>query len=630
MASTDLTNALAADGWVLPRGLRSGGDPEWTLVGTVASPIATAVDAAGLVSAEGWSLDWWVGGDDRWHLPAREAAVRQVLVDDAPVVETLVRIPGGDATSRTYGIRAPRPVGDEWVVTEITNRTPVPLALALIIRPFVADGVGEASEITVEPTGGGGGREVAHLVRVDGRPAVLLPRRPARFAAGSREVGDAARAVTEGDAVQDLIAAHCPDGLATLAMVFPLAHTATIRVAVPVGEGAGEAVAYPAPVPDAATVASGWDVHRRAPRFEIPEDRLQRAVRTAQAQIHLAHDGERVSRDGRSANHLEPEATGLLLGALGLLGRQDDIGVALARWVERGGEPTLDDDARFLAVASQHWTMVRGEALLQDLLPHVSASVERIGKADRKGRIANVAMRRRCVEGLAAAGAMLSLAGQDDGATQVLGLASRVGAGLGPIEAHAPLEHLRAAAGAFRAGDPSGLADLDRALDAASATGAWPGPGPVGRPVGHDLAATAALLVAARHLMVTERPDGLDLLPVHSDRWYGGGIELHDAPTGFGAISFAIRWHGTRPALLWELAAHDGIGPVVLRAPGLDPTWSSTEARGETLLAEVSPPEGLEETRVVSEHPDIDPDMRRPGSVSDAPAPPPPDGGSFS
>lgn len=630
MSVTDLLTTLANNGWVLPRGRRIGGDPEWTLVGTVASPIATAVDPGGLVVGEGWSLDWWIGGDDRWHLPAREAAVRQGLVDDAPVVETLVRIPGGDATARTYGIRAPRPVGDEWVITEITNRTPVPLALALVIRPFMADGVGEASEITVEPTDGGTGREVAHLVRVDGRPSLLLPRRPARFAAGNREQGDVAQTVTEGDAVQDLIAARCPDGLATLAMVFPLAHTATIRVALPVGDVGGDALAYPAAVPDAATVASGWEIHRRSPRFEIPEDRLQRSVITAQAQVHLAHDGERVSRDGRSANHLEPEATDLLLSAFGLLGHHDDVGAALARWIERGVEPTPDGDARFLVVAAQHWTLVRGEALLQELLPHISASVERIGKADRKGRISNVAVRRRCVEALVAAGTMLSLAGQDDAATRVLDLAARVGAGLGPVEAISPIGHLRAAAGGFRVGEESGLGDLDRALEQISATGAWPGPGPVGRVVGHDLAATAALLVAARHLLVTERPDGLDLLAVHPDRWYGGGIEFHDAPTGFGTISYAVRWHGTRPALLWELDPHDGIGPVTLRVPGLDPTWSSTEAKGETLLAEVRPPVGLERTSLVSEHPDIDPDMRRPGTAPEVPPPAPPDGGSFS
>ena len=59
-----LAARLSNEGWVLPRGVISGGTPAWTLVGTVASPTVTPVDRAGLVVGEGWSLDWWVGADD--------------------------------------------------------------------------------------------------------------------------------------------------------------------------------------------------------------------------------------------------------------------------------------------------------------------------------------------------------------------------------------------------------------------------------------------------------------------------------------------------------------------------------------------------------------------------------------
>jgi len=51
-------------------------------------------------------------------------------------------------------------------------------------------------------------------------------------------------------------------------------------------------------------------------------------------------------------------------------------------------------------------------------------------------------------------------------------------------------------------------------------------------------------------------------------------------------LSFAVRWHGPRPALLWEAPAG-----VTLRAPSLDPGWSSHETAGETLLA--APPASL-------------------------------------
>jgi hypothetical protein len=44
----------------------------------------------------------------------------------------------------------------------------------------------------------------------------------------------------------------------------------------------------------------------------------------------------------------------------------------------------------------------------------------------------------------------------------------------------------------------------------------------------------------------------------------------------------------------------------------------------------VVPPEGLDTVRIVADHPDIDPEMRRPGADPQPPPPTLPDGGSFS
>ena len=72
--------------------------------------------------------------------------------------------------------------------------------------------------------------------------------------------------------------------------------------------------------------------------------------------------------------------------------------------------------------------------------------------------------------------------------------------------------------------------------------------------------------------------------------WFGASLEVHDLAVGGGRrLSFAVRWHGERPALLWEV--DDGRSPWEppsgvpwLRGGGLDPVWSSTEQRGEALL----------------------------------------------
>jgi hypothetical protein len=54
-----------------------------------------------------------------------------------------------------------------------------------------------------------------------------------------------------------------------------------------------------------------------------------------------------------------------------------------------------------------------------------------------------------------------------------------------------------------------------------------------------------------------------------------------EAPTHHGRVSYALRWHGERPALLWECERPG----VRLTAPGLDPSWSTTDQTGEALLA---------------------------------------------
>ena len=624
---------LAEAGWVLPAGIaaaQAGQPPAWTLIGTVGSPTATAVDPAGLVVGDGWSLDWWIGGDDRWHVPAREAAVRQDLVDDAPVVETRLRIPGGDAVHRSYGIRSPRGTGDEWVVVEVENATPVPLAVAFVIRPTMADSLGSVGEITIEPVAGGQGRDVAHLVRVDGTPAVVLPRRPAAMQAGNLATGDAVDVVIANEAGPELVTASCPDGMATLAFIFPVPHTAVLRVLLPVGElDRREAVAFPSVVPDAATVASGWAIHRRSPRFEIPERRVQRALARARAHVLLAYDGQVVRRDGHVEPDFDPQAAVAILSSLDLLDRPDDVLQVAARWQERLAVATPQEDAVALTVLSFHWLLHRDDALLDWMLPEVGAAVERIDRADRKGLLADPLDRFRAGQALRLAARFLGRSGQSQAAAKVGVLADRIAIACPPLPDR-PANALALALRSIALGQHEGIELLYAQLTAASPTGCWHGDGRSGRGIGHDLVASANLVAAVRRLLVTERTDELALLPVFPDLWYGGGVEAHDVPTTYGRLSFAIRWHGLRPALLWEFEPHPGMDPVSITVPGLDPTWSTTDLRGDALLAAVTPPEGIDLIREVAEHPGLQEHMRP--EADEAPKPPPslPEGGVFS
>lgn len=63
-------------------------------------------------------------------------------------------------------------------------------------------------------------------------------------------------------------------------------------------------------------------------------------------------------------------------------------------------------------------------------------------------------------------------------------------------------------------------------------------------------------------------------------RWRGRHFEVFDVPTcPGGTVSYAVRWHGERPAVLWEQHGDR----VTLTAPAVDPSWSSDAERGEAL-----------------------------------------------
>ncbi|MEZ5140628.1 MAG: hypothetical protein R2711_18180 [Acidimicrobiales bacterium] len=591
-----LVERLRADGWVLPRGLQprtDGEDPAWTLVGTVASPTATPVDGAGLVVAEGWSLDWWIGADDRWHQPSIEPTVRQGIVGDAPVVETRLRIPGGDAVHRAYGVRSPRLGGDEWVVVEIENATPVPFAAALVVRPLLADRPGAVGSISVVPTFGGAGRDEAHLVRLDGRASLVLPRRPNRSAVGTLADGDLTVEALEG-AGEEPASVACADGFATAALVYPVPHTAVLRVLVPVGQQDPAAlIGWPSAVPEVPAVASGWDVQVRGPRVALPERRLADAFDRAARQVLLAHDGTAVHRDGRGAPDLDPGATELLLGALDVLDRPTDSGPVIVGWEDRLAAPSPEVDATVLRSVSRHHRLHRIGTLLDWILPDVAAAVEAHrtgGPAGTAGRSARPpsggpgARRRR----RAPAVGRPDRRGRRGRRGRRRARRRRPGARRRGRSPRRP----RAEAGArrsrrrSRAGGARGRGVAHRRL----AGPRWSRPPDRSRPRGIGRAGPGGPRPARGR---RRRRAGAGAGPA-ADLVRRGHRAARRADRGRDAV---VRRALARPPSGAALGPRrDRLGPVRLTAPGLDPSWSTTVAKGEALLGEVAPPEGSTST----------------------------------
>ncbi len=122
-----------------------------------------------------------------------------------------------------------------------------------------------------------------------------------------------------------------------------------------------------------------------------------------------------------------------------------------------------------------------------------------------------------------------------------------------------------------RVGTPGTLVDR---VDAAGVPIGW---------LGSDPAAVAARGLAVLDLALVESPVGLELFPTWPDAWWGRPAEAHGIRTRWGRVSFALRWHGERPALLWEIErdlGEDGTPAPELRAPALDPAWRASDRDG--------------------------------------------------
>jgi len=178
--------------------------PAGVQIGALGYSARARVDACGAVYADGLSLDWWVGADDRWHVPAQESTTRQLRPFPAPVVETTVRIPSGDAVQRVYAVSAD---GRAVTVVEIENRSPAPFTAALVVS------VAHKAEIALDGTS----------LRLDGEVVLVLPRPPGAWAVGAstREIVMGGGARTDGFATTR--------GPIEVALLFPVSHRTTWR-----------------------------------------------------------------------------------------------------------------------------------------------------------------------------------------------------------------------------------------------------------------------------------------------------------------------------------------------------------------------------------------------------------------
>ena len=544
------------------------------MIGDLEGPVA-AVDRSGTVApfGAGWRVGWAVGAGDRWRVASEEAAVRSHLVDGMPVVATAMKVPGGDVVQR---VAAVRDAAGRAVVLEFVNEAPTPVSLAISV----------SGSISVA------GVQAGRLV-VDGRPAVMLGRAVGGAAAVSDgEVWPAVRA--EPTATQ--CEARSPAGSAAAAAVIPLAPRVPLRAMVVVdGDLTGESMdertidektgeptdkrvggKTSAPTTEPVTaaaphsVSAGWlAVVSRAAGADLGDESADRAWRRGIAAAVLAAGATDAEAAARAS---------VVLDRVGLGDEGDRARAVVVGAAERGRLSPPVAAAALRALASRRLQTGR-ESGLADWAGPLAAAAGGCLDASTVEQVAAALMPEAPSAARDARGLLTDTARSRSRASTS---ASRSAAAAEPHSPHAGLGIHVHASRTGAAAEPHRRASSVGADTLASI---------IGRSVdfgGDGLAGIEALL----DCLIAEAADHVVVAPSVPEPWVGAPIDAGSLVTRHGRLSFSLRWHGPRPAVLWEWetpkaveagnVGNAGAGPV-LRC-GLDPTWHSNAATGEALL----------------------------------------------
>ncbi|NNC79018.1 MAG: hypothetical protein HKN94_02595 [Acidimicrobiales bacterium] len=560
--SADVADLRSWGEWVWPRALRraiESSDPAdidqtGNDLSVLGAGVVGHIDAGGTIalSDRPASIEVWVGGGDRWWFPAIEGSVRQRRVDGLPIVETRMRVGDADVVMTAW---ADEPGdGRGRIVVSCATETEVPVVLAVVVRPFTRTGPGSIEEM----------RSVDNLLVANGRPIVVLPREPGDVLVGSSENGDCARQL--GDRLVGDTHVAAADGSATLAAMLPLTPGADLQFEIV--DGREEATVSPAPL-DA--VVAGWKSHLElAANVELPGWPKHLLPSLLSGMIGSGHDQGVAARTHIAAAliamGLDRPAATLLESvlddvALGSVDRSDwpSIALAVGRHFALGSELTPALEAHGDTVG-----YVTGEALrscgpLQRT--ELAAAIRALGNP-------------RAAEDVESASLSPSASGARTSARLGVDIEDDAWAHVdSDLDATSVASITTAMVSTSRTGRAvDGLVAL-RAL--AGSTWRWG--------IGDDPTERARIALAMRSLVVRETSTGIDVVPGISTAWFGQNVTVERVPTRHGLISFALRWHGPRPALLWEVEASSA-SPVELTCRSLDPSWQTMEASGEALL----------------------------------------------
>ncbi|MEE3072771.1 MAG: hypothetical protein VX305_00610 [Actinomycetota bacterium] len=520
-------------------------------------------------------LCWGVGADDRWHFSEERASIRQSVDSNEITTITRMRVPGGDITQRVEVI----PWGGQSVTKlEFFNETPIPVAISIMLLNF--------GPIEVNST----------ITRNDAKPIIASSKPPGMIINGSG-YQDLTNQIMNSE-LEDLITSTSSINKSNSdnALIFPLPHSTKLEIIIN-NENLDDLPDIER-LPSFTDVSNGWLKHfESGMEIQTEDNRLASLLNTARRHLLIGSDQEITSRFW----DVDSDKPVLPLAALALMawGHTDSAKKLIFKYMENSPTNLFKNSVSketlyVLCLWQKYLEFCSQEEELEDIIPWLNETVHQL--------LASLPSKRRLkkrditleIVSLRAVIEILTFVQQKSLASELQNQLLEIEEVLERKENPYPFEkytdsYQRAVA---TLGEHLQIQEnpltLDHILSKTDPTGSLTTDSRQQDPV---FSALFLLTIRAGFLQENKLPSGENQIQIASSYtpdWIGVGIQVKNAPISSGIMGYAIRWHGTSPALLWEANTSTRIQ---INAWGLDKSWFSNDRIGETLLSKQIPKE---------------------------------------
>ena len=520
-------------------------------------------------------LRWGVSADDQLHFSEQRTSVRQSIDSNDITPITRMKVTGGDITQRVDVVPWK---GRSITKLEFNNETPVPVAISILLIDF-------------------GSMEVVEtMVKSEGEPVIRLSKPIGALVAASgyenltNEIQN-----SQFSGFGDDEETKSKSGV-DAALIFPLPHATKLEILI----SNEDLISFPNidEIPSFNEISNGWKKHfDNGMEIQTDNEKFMTAVNAARKHLLLGSD------QNMSSEFWDSESTksSIHLAVLGLMswGHANSAKKLLYKYMENAPDSLFMNKVNrhvlyALCLWEEYIELCSEEESLEEIIPWLEESISMLLSSlpsRRRLRNRDISLE---LASLKAAVSLLIFIGNDSLASDIQSEFNEILKRSGTNRVSSPFSELMnsfsAASEALRAhlNSNNELKTFDHILSEADTTGSFPKDSRSQDPI-----ASALFLLAIRacFLIKNVSPEGqrvIDIAPLFRPDWIGKSIEVKNAPIQGGNMGYAIRWHGTSPALLWEVKSIDGL---TISAGSIDKDWESADLIGEALLAKQTPPE---------------------------------------